>query len=840
MKIIKPLRLGIMHRPYYNAHTPYLGISVLALADMGKKPMLRPEPELWQLAQSELSCCGGIIDLAYPKHFAEFLVAGHAYPHTCLSENVCRVSITLGEKQKSLIVSGDREWQGETPSLPRPFESIPIDWSRAYGGPQTPDNPLGIGAAWAESKGHPQRLPNIESPTERLTSPTQQAAPAGFTAIDITRPARQAFIGSQYDEEWVKRGMLGFADDADPRLFNMAPRDQQWQALSDLPNALHYQIENMHPRHALLEGNLPSWKARCFAHHSEKGEEIFSEIALRHTTVWFLPHLEKMILVYHGELPLEEDDARNILMLMPALEQENQPRSLSHYRDVWLKRSDKEKGAAFALQDSDLLPEEAIGPWIDTELTPPEAGPLQQNLDARRQSLYQETEQRLQTVDGKLPEGIKDAAEIERPTLSQLPAFMAQLEERARQAKDDAMRQVKQRMPDTQAYDARRPTGPESFYKMREAVREQQQGKLQPGQEEGLYQLYRLGVQEQNAAPRLSGTRKTELRKWVIAKLAQDRDFSGCDMTGADLSHLDFSGANLTRAMMESADLSHAVLDNATLVQTLLARTRMDHTSLRHSVLNEATLAQANCNDCDFTGATLNKLELEGAQFERCNFSQITLSNQIVDETSLADCNFSAASLENVIFNAITLENPRFSSAQLNKNSFIDCHLQQAIFEEAILQRCSLTHCQADDIDFTRARLENCAFAAETSLERACFTHARLTQCNLRQAPLNGADLSFALLEGCDLSEALLPLATLYRIQTGNSLFIRANLEGANLRQANLMGCLLQKSRLIGCDLTAANLFRADISQAEMDDTTLMQDAWVKQLKIYPLRKGVA
>ncbi|AHG20960.1 hypothetical protein Z042_16125 [Chania multitudinisentens RB-25] len=832
MKIIKPLRLGIINRPcYYKEHKPYLGIAVLALVDMGEHPLLRPEPELWQLAKSELLCSGGVIDTAYPKYYAEFLATGQAYPHACLAENVCRVSITLGEKQKSLIVSGDREWQGETPTPPHPFTSLPIDWSHAYGGPQIADNPVGIGATGST----PQRLPNIEFPGERMLSPAQQITPAGFDAIDITWPARQAFIGSLYDEAWVKRGALGLADDADLRLFNIAPRDQQWQEQAELPCGLPYRIENMHPEHALLEGQLPAWKARCFVHHTEQGDEVFSEIELRHTTVWFLPHLEKMFLVYHGELPLEEDDAHHVHMLMPALEHVHQPRALSHYRDVWIKRSDKEKGSAYAFQEHDLLPEEAIGPWIDNTPEPETVSPLQQNLAARRQAIYQDTEHRLQAVESELPAGTKDLPEVKRPMLSQLPEFMAQMETMASKAKSDAMQQMEQRLPDPHAYDAQRPTGPESVNKMRTALH-QQQGSLLPGQEEGLHQLYRLGVQHQNAAPRLKGERAVQLREWVIAKMAQDRNFTGCDLTGADLSSLDLSGANLTRAMMESADLSHCVLDNATLTQAILARSVMHHTSLRHSVLNEVTLALANCQDCDFTDAELHNIETTGVQFERCNFSQTTVTQQIFVDISLIDCNFSAASLNNVIFNQVTLKNPCFSFTQLNKTTFIDSQLQQAVLDNARLEHCSLSHCQADGSDFSRARLANCAFAAGTSLENARFTHALLVQCNLRQIALNGADLSFAVLEGCDLSEAALRQATLYRTQANDALLIRTNLEGADLKQASLIGSRLQKSRLIGCDLTAANLFRADISQAQTDETTLMHDAWVKQMKIYPLR----
>ncbi|KFK97534.1 MULTISPECIES: DUF2169 domain-containing protein [unclassified Serratia (in: enterobacteria)] len=835
MRIIKPLRLGMMNRPcFYKAHKPYLGIAVLALVDMGAQPMLRPEPELWQLAQRELSSTGGVVDTACPKYYAEFLATGQAYPHNCLAENVCRVSITLGEKQKSLIVSGDRQWQGATPTAPRPFTSLPLDWSHAYGGPLIADNPLGIGA---EVEGAPQPLPNIELPNERVTEPAQRVTPAGFDAIDITWPARQAFIGKRYDEAWVQRGAIGLADDADLRLFNIAPRDQQWQEQDELPRGAQYRIENMHPEHAVLEGQLPQWKARCFAHHTEQGEEVFSEIALRQTTVWFLPHLEQLILVYHGELPLEalDDDAHGVHMLMPALEHQDQPRSLEHYRDVWIKRSDREKGSAFAFQDHDLLPEESIGPWIDNTPEAETEHPLQQNLAARKQAIYQDADQRLKVVDSKLYQEAKEVPDIKRPMLSQLPEFMAQMEEMASKAKEDAMQNMEQRMPERQEYDARRPTGPESMHKMRSAL-QQQQGALHPGQEEGLHQLYRLGVTSQNVAPRLSGEQAAQLRTWVIGKMAQDRNFTGCDLTGADLSHLDLSGANLTRAMLENADLSHCILDHATLTQTILARSLMSHTSLRYSLLNEATLAQAICHGCDFTSTELSKVATEGTQFERCNFSQATIAHQMFSETSLTDCDFSAASFDNVIFNGITLENPRFSSARLNKGTFVDSRLERAVFENAQLKRCSMTQCQADNIDFTRARLENCAFVAGTSLENARFTRAVLMQCNLRQMPLKGADLSFATLENCDLSEATLQQVTLLRVQANDSLFIRSNLEGADLRQASLIGSRLQKSRLIGCDLTAANLFRADISQAEIDDTTLMRDAWVKQMKIYPQR----
>ncbi len=80
MKIIKPLRLSVLNRPFRWQGKNYLGVSVLALADMGPNPQLRPEMELWQLAADELQTSGGVVDMAIPKVRAEFLATGFAIP----------------------------------------------------------------------------------------------------------------------------------------------------------------------------------------------------------------------------------------------------------------------------------------------------------------------------------------------------------------------------------------------------------------------------------------------------------------------------------------------------------------------------------------------------------------------------------------------------------------------------------------------------------------------------------------------------------------------------------------------------------------------------------------
>src|SRR3546814_14519246 len=78
MKIVKPLRLGVMSRPYTMQRRSKLGLSVLALASLSEPALLQPEADLWTLAGEALGD-DGVLDLGVPKPCAEFLVSGSAY-----------------------------------------------------------------------------------------------------------------------------------------------------------------------------------------------------------------------------------------------------------------------------------------------------------------------------------------------------------------------------------------------------------------------------------------------------------------------------------------------------------------------------------------------------------------------------------------------------------------------------------------------------------------------------------------------------------------------------------------------------------------------------------------
>ena len=98
----------------------------------------------------------------------------------------------------------------------------------------------------------------------------------------------------------------------------------------------------MHPEKPMQEGQLPPWQARCFIHRQRADETLFEEIALRATTVWFFPHREQMMLIWQGHIRINEDDAADVLQLIPALEKRAPPVRLitiaRYWPSEWIKR----------------------------------------------------------------------------------------------------------------------------------------------------------------------------------------------------------------------------------------------------------------------------------------------------------------------------------------------------------------------------------------------------------------------------------------------------------------------------------------------------------------------
>lgn len=851
MKIIKPLRLGVLHRPWQWLGQQRLGVSVMALADMGPSPRLRPEPELWQLAARELADDDGLLDLAIPKACAEFLATGYAYTRHQPAKTACMVKIQVDDLEKSLLAFGDRFWANGKPTEPLPFEQLRLDWRHAYGGKGDAENPRGLGAHPIERHGiacHP--LANIEPVGLGYSTPGERIKPDCFAPLDFCLNTHFKRMGKGYDDRWQQQDYPGFARDIDWHVFNRAARDQWWPRSPSLPLGKPWRIWNMHPENPLQEGRLPDWRARCFVRRAGGDEPLaLEEVSLRATTVWFFPHLEQLVLIWQGSCAITEDDAQDISALMVAVETAAERRSPDHYQRVFQARGQKDVAAAHALREQDLVTESLIGPWLDTAPAT-ETDALADNLARRGTRLRDAHRAALDKNANETP----IAGPVAGPRPSELPEFMAAVEKRAAALQQRAL----EKAADLGANftPAQSDAGPAHYHRMLALLNEQDARAANESHalvddaratdaitdtaaaRQGLHQLYRMSADTRPAAAPLSADAADAARRRLQNLLAKNRDLSGMDLTGADLHGLDLRGVNLRRALMESTCLDNCLLDDADLSEAMLAHASLANASLAGARLHDTCLTAARCLNTRFTGAHLNGVILNQATLSECCFRRSHINGIVFDHTSMERCRFAEAEINGCMFPAPDAAGLDFSRCSLEKVTFSQGRLQAACFNAAHLNRCSFIAMVLELAQFQEATLDSCVFTADARADGANFRNARLISCNLRQTSLENADFSLAQAENCDFSAASLAHARFTDSRANGCLFIRAELSYVSFLRADLIGALLQKSALAGADLREANLFRADLSLCRIDSLTQLGGAFTHQCKTLPRAPG--
>lgn len=169
-------------------------------------------------------------ELHLGKPGTDVIVQGFARAPAGKPVSQLHVGVKVGARDKTLIVTGDREWLGIEPSKPLPFRELPLRYERAFGGVlrdrerilETDDrNPLGVGLGIALGHGKPgDLLPNIEDPRFRLRE-RERCVPAGLGCIPPSWQPRRALAGT-YDEAWRRTRAPYVPQDFQLRFFSCA------------------------------------------------------------------------------------------------------------------------------------------------------------------------------------------------------------------------------------------------------------------------------------------------------------------------------------------------------------------------------------------------------------------------------------------------------------------------------------------------------------------------------------------------------------------------------------------------------------------------------------------
>ncbi len=178
-------------------------------------------------------------ELHIGKPGTDVLLVGSAWAPHGRPVRQMQVWVSVADRQKTLLVTGDRTWRDGRPSDPQPFESMPLVWERAFGGCHRRGeellaeqrNPVGRGFVGVRSAGDQQEqpppnldgqpLPNLEDPEAPLQQPGQSPAPVCLAPVAASWLPRRAFAGT-YDERWQRGRAPYLPDDFDPRFFQCA------------------------------------------------------------------------------------------------------------------------------------------------------------------------------------------------------------------------------------------------------------------------------------------------------------------------------------------------------------------------------------------------------------------------------------------------------------------------------------------------------------------------------------------------------------------------------------------------------------------------------------------
>ncbi len=564
---------------------------------------------------------------------------------------------------------------------------------------------------------------------------------------------------------------------------------------------------------------------------------------MRLTTAWFIPHRERVVMIFHGTVAIEEFDAQDVASLLIGAESSLEARSLAHYRRVFDLRMDRNRGALHALRDCDLMPESMLVQAEDTSEAnaAPTRGALQRNLLHRAQQEADRVAVSARSLSGRLaPVAFAIAPESARPPrVEELAEFVQHQEQLADQqlcALETARREIETK------YAARCPqpqprhglpklsldgahAGQFNRIDLQDLVRDANRK---------LRSTYLHTAHHQDAAPRLEAAAAHAVRERVAAMYANGESLANLDLTGADLSGMSLRGALFDGALLESADLTGADLTGATLSSAVLVRATLVRTSLAGARLDNANLSLAQCDDTDFSGATLDRGLFERTQFKRCKFPRASIQGARFTDCRFDMVNFREATLSDLVFVEQVFQDVDFGQARIRKLAFIQCQIERVSFSRADIVGFGLVETLAHDIRFDRAILSKACFVKDTVLERADFAGAVLSEVNLRQARANGASFNGARISQSDFSDASLQAADLQDMKLINGYMVRTDLSGANLARADLIGAHLRRAILPHANLREANLFRANLAETSLDHTTRLDGAYLEQAVTHP------
>ena len=201
-------------------------------------------------------------DLVPFKRRVDVVLVGHAFAPRAVPTQSLVARLHVGEVDKAIEVHADRALTREGVIREgTSWASMPLLYERTAGGPGT-WNPVGVSLE-APPDAYGQRLlPNLQPKAAAPVDPTQPFEPTSFGPIAAAWRVRHDKLRRRA-EEWNEASFedVPIGDDFDASYFQVAPMDQQLDALRDEEAIV---LENLHAEHPRLATQLSGLQPKAF------------------------------------------------------------------------------------------------------------------------------------------------------------------------------------------------------------------------------------------------------------------------------------------------------------------------------------------------------------------------------------------------------------------------------------------------------------------------------------------------------------------------------------------------------------------------------------------------
>ncbi|MHB1730350.1 MAG: DUF2169 family type VI secretion system accessory protein [Leptospirillum sp.] len=864
MKIIKPQLLGFLWRTYQR-NGNHLALTGLVSFPFDSPDHPLTEQTMWQKISPELPD-HGVWDEGIPKDRGEVLFSSRAFSSDGNPTDYRRVSVQVGPIAKSLDVHGDRHWErgagGWKISPAQPFIEMPIDFSRAFGGPGDLHNPTGKGVALKESDG-PTPLPNIESPFAPIKSPDNRPDPDTLGPLDLACPIRISKAGS-YQTGEIGKEPPPLPLNADWTLYNQALPDQWLRGYWKGGEA--FVLEGLSPLSNRQEGRLPLIIVRSFVTRMENDVESFSEVPMHPETVWLFPHLGIGVIVHRGSMPLSTDDASEVKSILLAAEDPQDKRSVEHYLQFRNRREARDPKDLSLYGDAPLLPVRLEkDPQANSADVRYHLSGLSDESSARRKKIALQRIEQIQKRQAENPATLRTSPSGSQNEGDPLTGERSATRLNALEQKIEDVRNTIMNAP------ARNPLEmlEEALAKSpdKKTLKAQTDDKIRKALSripDDVLQKKNIKREDLLAVPPPQAPLKSEIQKSLSVEALKEKIGKGVESVFRTLPESRVSTGETSPKLDKMASgfsISGEKMDSMQKMTGQIVRTvhvypppppDSDKARGKRAIVVERLATSRDFRNwelrgSDLSGLDLSKCDFSGADLIGSNLSGSNLSGSRLSGTWAAHANFYGCTLDRVDFSGANLGCSDLSLARGTHSIFNETILSGAVMTDCVLSNSRFEKADFSNVSFIRSKLQDCElshslfmriktmptstatkphpggipdrlFFDEADFSGSRFEKALFMKIDFRRVCFSGSVLSQATFLDCNGPESRFDQATLHKtafpqcLDFSRSIFHKADLTGANLRGVNFSESDFCESVLNALDGSEGNWQRAKIS----------------------------